>query len=106
MHIIKRITQSIKAKRNHVSITEVRVLSACLRGIISNDKALELLKSNDFETLVNVALYADLGVWTAIQAAFCMGYKAGKAKLPDGATEELRQLSENGTLSYTDGQDE
>lgn len=44
-----------------------------------NDEALELLKSKDFESLTNVAVYADLGVWTAFEAAFCMGYEAGKA---------------------------
>ncbi len=79
MHIVKRIKKKLKAWRNHVDIAEVQALSDYLRGSVFNDKTLELLKSKDFESLVNVALYADLGVWTAIEAAFCMGYEAGKA---------------------------
>ena len=79
MHIVKRIKKKMKAWRNHVDIAEVQALSDYLRGSVFNDKTLELLKSKDFESLVNVALYADLGVWTAIEAAFCMGYEAGKA---------------------------
>lgn len=54
-------------------------MSDYLRGSVLNDEALGLLKSKDFESLINVAVYADLGVWTAIEAAFCMGYEAGKA---------------------------
>ena len=79
MHIVRRIKKKLKAWRNHVDIAEVQALSDYLRGSVFNDKTLELLKSKDFESLVNVALYADLGVWTAIEAAFCMGYEAGKA---------------------------
>mgnify|MGYP001105328472 CR=1 FL=1 len=79
MHIVKRIKKKLKAWRNHVDIAEVQTLSDYLRGNVLNDEALELLKSKDFESLTNVAVYADLGVWTAIEAAFCMGYEAGKA---------------------------
>lgn len=79
MHIVKRIKKKLKAWRNHVDVAEVQELSGYLRGSVFNDEALELLKSEDFESLTNVAVYADFGVWTAIQAAFCMGYEAGKA---------------------------
>jgi len=41
-------------------------------------------KKEDFDNLINVAKYADFGRSTAIQAAFCMGYDAGK----DGADNE------------------
>lgn len=81
MHIVKRIMKKLKAWRNHVDIEKVQALSGRFRKEMYNNEALELLKSKDFENLTNVAVYADLGVWTAIQAAFCMGYEVGKEDL-------------------------
>ena len=79
MCIVKRIKKKLKAWRNHVNIAEVQTLSDYLRENVFNDEALELLVYEDYESLANVAVYADFGISTAIQATFCMGYEVGKA---------------------------
>lgn len=83
MHIVKRIKKKLKAKRSHVDVKEVQALYDYLRkDILNKADILELLKSEDFSSLVDMAVYAEPGgmaLWTAIQAAFCMGYEAGKA---------------------------
>jgi len=61
--------KKFKADANH--------LSEYYRTYIFNDAALEFLEDEDFSNLIDVARYADFGVWTAIEAAFCLGYKAG-----------------------------
>jgi len=58
---------------------EINHLSEQYRTEVFSDEALELLNKEDFDNLIKVAKYADFGVWTAIEAAFCLGYKAGKA---------------------------
>jgi len=58
---------------------EAERLSDHYRKEVFSDKALELLKKEDFASLIKVARYADFGTWTAIEAAFCLGYKEGKA---------------------------
>ena len=79
MYTVKRIKKKLKAWRNHVNIAEVQTLSDYLRENVFNDEALELLVYEDYESLANVAVYADFGISTAIQATFCMGYEVGKA---------------------------
>lgn len=79
MHIVKRIKKKLHAQRNHVDIKKTRELSNYFRKEVMNVEVLKHLGSKNFENLTNIALYVDFGVWTAIQAAFCMGYEAGKA---------------------------
>lgn len=80
MYIVKRIKKKLKAKRNHVDVAEVQSLADNLHeDLLKKEDILEFLGSENFSNFVNVAKYADFGVSTAIQAAFCMGYEAGKA---------------------------
>lgn len=54
-------------------------LSEHYRKDVFNNETLEYLAQKDFNDLIDVAKYADFGVSTAIQAAFCLGYEAKKA---------------------------
>lgn len=53
-------------------------LSCHYREDVIGEEANGLMKNDDFNKLLEVARYADFGVWTAIQAAYCLGYAAGK----------------------------
>ena len=80
MHIVKRIKKKLKAKRNHIDVAKVQSLADNFReDFLEKEDVLKFLGSENFSNLVDVAKYADFGVSTAIQAAFCMGYEAGKA---------------------------
>ena len=80
MYFVKKIKKKLKAKRNHVDVAEVQSLADNLReDFLEKEDILKFLGSENFSNLVDVAKYADFGVSTAIQAAFCMGYEAGKA---------------------------
>lgn len=80
MHIVKRIMKKLKAKKSHVDVAEVQSLADNLReDFLEKEDILKFLGSENFSNLVDVAKYADFGVSTAIQAAFCMGYEVGKA---------------------------
>ena len=80
MHIVKRIKKKLKAKRNHIDVAKVQSLAYNFReDFLEKEDVLKFLGSENFSNLVDVAKYADFGVSTAIQAAFCMGYEAGKA---------------------------
>lgn len=48
-----------------------------------DDKVLETLSVEDFENLIKIAKSADFGRWTAIQAAYSIGYKAGQTALKE-----------------------
>ncbi len=71
-HNLLRRTQNPKK-------AEIDRLSEHYRNMILNDKVVELITKEDFRNLINVAKYADFGRSTAIQAAFLLGYMAGKA---------------------------
>lgn len=80
MHIVKRIKKKLKAKRNHIDVAKVQSLADNFReDFLEKEDVLKFLGSENFSNLVDVAKYADFGVSTAIQAAFCMGYEVGKA---------------------------
>lgn len=80
MHIVKEIKKKLKAWRNHTDIIKVQSLADNLReDFLKKEDILKFLGSENFANLVDVAKYADFGVFTAVQAAFCMGYEAGKA---------------------------
>lgn len=57
---------------------EARRLSAHYRNEVFDHEVLKLLDREDFKSLIKVAKYAEIGAATAIESAFCMGYKAGK----------------------------
>lgn len=81
MYIIKRIRAAFKGKglKNQPSKTEVERLFNYYRKDIFNKEALELFTKQDFTNLINVAHYSEMmGLATAIEAAFSLGYKAGK----------------------------
>lgn len=61
------------------TVQEINRLSDYYRSEVFSNEALELLKKEDFSNLIKVSKYSDFGVWTAIEAAFCLGYKSGKA---------------------------
>ncbi|MCX4304076.1 MAG: hypothetical protein OSJ66_08775 [Clostridia bacterium] len=48
-----------------------------------NDDALETLTAEDFENLIRIAKGANFGTWTAIEAAFCLGFLAGENTLKE-----------------------
>ena len=78
--LCQKIKKKLKAKRNHVDVAEVQSLADNLReDFLEKEDILKFLGSENFFSLVDVAKYADFGVSTAIQAAFCMGYEVGKA---------------------------
>ncbi len=80
MYIVKRIMKKLKAKKSHVDVAEVQSLADNLReDFLKKEDILKFLGSKNFANLVDVAKYEDFGVSTAVQAAFCMGYEAGKA---------------------------
>lgn len=84
MHIVKRITKNLKAKRRHIDVAEVQALSDHLRKDIHREEdILKFLGRKNFGNLVDVAKYTDFGVFTAVQAAFCMGYKAKETNQKD-----------------------
>lgn len=81
MRIFKSL-KGMKAKiygwKHQPSKQEVEKLSDYYRKEVFNEEALNLITRKDFANLINVAHYAAFGLWTAIEAAFCLGYKAGK----------------------------
>lgn len=68
-----------KRRTNRPTKEEIDRLSTHYRGMILDNKAVELIKQEDYNNLIYVAKYAEFGRSTAIQAAFCLGYLAGKA---------------------------
>lgn len=57
---------------------EAEKLLEYYRNEVFDGEILSLLEKQDFQNLVDVANYADIGVWTAIEAEFCLGFNAGK----------------------------
>lgn len=53
-------------------------LSDYYRKEVMSEKILENLSQEEFGNFILVANRADFGVWTAIEAAFCLGYGKGK----------------------------
>ncbi len=79
MYIVKRIEAFLTGRKNRPSKTEIDCLSERYRNMILNDKAVELITKEDYGNLLIIAKHAEFGKSTAIQAAFCLGYEAGKA---------------------------
>ncbi|MCM1223387.1 MAG: hypothetical protein NC548_53960 [Lachnospiraceae bacterium] len=70
-------------KRKEFDKKEISVLSERYRKVIVNNEEVEFMSQSDFENLIAVAKYADLGISTAIQAAFCLGYETGTESTSD-----------------------
>lgn len=73
------IMQFFKKRPKRLTKAEINCLYEHYRNMILNNKAVELITKEDYRNLIAVAKYSKLlGSSTAIQAAFCLGYKAGK----------------------------
>lgn len=77
------IFYKLKNKSGKPAKAEIIRLSERYRNMILNHKEAALIKNEDFHNLLIMGKYARLGLSTAIQAAFYLGYLAGK----DGAAE-------------------
>lgn len=71
--------QFFTKRTNKPTQAEINGLAKHYRNMILHDKAVELITKEDYNNLLNVANYADFGKSTAIQAAFCLGFNAGKS---------------------------
>ena len=69
-------------------------LSAHYRNEVFDHEVLKLLDREDFKGLIKVAKYAEIGVPTAIETAFCLGYKAGKGRCREMSDERKEVIEE------------
>lgn len=53
------------------------------RTKVFDGNALGLIKKNDFDNLMGISSRSVLGRMTAIKAAFCLGYQAGRKELKE-----------------------
>ena len=71
--------QFFKRRTKRPTKAEINCIYEHYRNMILDNKAVELITKEDYRNLIAVAKYSKLlGRSTAIQAAFCLGYKAGK----------------------------
>jgi len=77
--MMKRKT-TIFHKTQKPTKAEINRLSKHYRNMILDNKAVELITSEDYSNLIDVAKYAEFGRSTAIQSAFYLGYLAGKER--------------------------
>lgn len=73
-----KILTKIRSWKKQPSRQEVDRLVKHYRTDVFNDEALELLAQEDIKNLICISRYADMGRLQAIEAAFCLGYAAGK----------------------------
>lgn len=79
MYIGKRTKAFLKGWKNQPSKTEVDRLFNHYRNEVMDREIIDsCFEYKDLENLICVSHYADMGELTAIEAAFCLGYKAGK----------------------------
>ncbi len=78
MQIFRRIKAKIYGWGKQPGKAEAEQLSSYYRTRFFSNGALGLLTKKDFINLIHIAHYADTGITTAIKAAFCLGYHAGK----------------------------
>lgn len=81
MKILTKIKAKFYGWKKQPSREEVDQLVKHYRTEIFNDEALELLAQEDIKNLICISKYADMGRLQAIEAAFCLGYAAGKEEL-------------------------
>lgn len=75
--------RKLKIKSGKPTKTEIIRLSERYRNMILSHEEANLIRREDYSNLLKVGKYARLGLSTAIQAAFYLGYLAGK----DGTAE-------------------
>lgn len=80
MNAIEKLLKRIKIWKRRICMGEINLLRDNMREKFDHE-ILEHLDCNDFNDMVDVARYAEMGIFTVIQAAFCMGYQAGKQEL-------------------------
>lgn len=64
--------------KNQLKKENANKFSEHYRNEVMNEQVLEKLPKEDFNNLIDVAKYAKLGIMTAIETAFCLGYETGK----------------------------
>lgn len=80
MYIFKKIKAKLYGWKNQPSKKKVEQLAKHYRNeVMDKDLISSHFDSKEFINLIHVAKYAEFGLPTAIQSAFCLGYKAGKA---------------------------
>lgn len=78
MRFFRRIKAKIYGWERQPGKAKAEQLSSYYRTRFFRNEVLEFLTKDDFMNLVHIAHYAGTGVATAIKAAFCLGYHAGK----------------------------
>lgn len=78
MRFFRRIKAKIYGWEKQPGKAKAEQLSSYYRTRFFSNEVLELLTKDDFMNLVHIAHYTGTGVATAIKAAFCLGYNAGK----------------------------
>lgn len=78
MHFFRRVKAKLYGWEKQPGKAETEQLSRYYRTNIFSRGALRFLTNTDLLNLIHIAHYADTGVTTAIKAAFCLGYNAGK----------------------------
>jgi len=75
----------LKGWKNQPSRKEVERLFEHYRNEVMNREVVDnYFAQEDWTGLVHVARYAEIGLWTAIEAAFCIRYNKGKDGVSNG----------------------
>lgn len=82
MNIGKKIKYIIGGTKKPSKAEVDRLFNYYRFEVMKHEVVDNYLKSEDFSSLVDVAKYAEFGCSTAIEAAFCLGYKAGNGGHP------------------------
>lgn len=79
MYIFKKIKAKLYGWKNQPTKAEIEALYQHYRNEVMDKELIDShFGSKEFINLIHVARYAEFGLPTAIQTAFCLGYKAGK----------------------------
>ncbi len=80
--MFKRIKAKLYGWKKQPTKAEVEVLCQYYRNKVMDKEIINNhFESKDFMKLIHVARYAEFGIWTAIEAAFCLGYSSGQQEL-------------------------
>ncbi len=90
--MIRRIMAKIFGWKKQPTKAEVEALYRHYRNEVMDKEVINNhLESKEFINLTHVARYAEFGLWTAIQAAFCLGYSTGQQELKDKINKHFRK---------------
>lgn len=88
----QRIKAWLKGWKNQPSQKEVESLYKHYRNEVMSKEILNNhFDRKEFTNLIRVVRYTDFGLWTALQAAFCLGFQAGS----EAVREEIFSRYEN-----------